>query len=269
MHSDQRSRMTTKALGTWRHPPLAYVVAELVISPYYSMASKVPGIQDRLRSNFPRTIEAQEVVVLEANKPAAQAVWQLMSADQTHGVLLGSRVIALHATSYTQSGDFLARWAEVLDAVHAADLGAFVERAGLRYIDLIVPTAGKAPAAYLAPNLQGVTPEGARITGSMWAAAYQFESIAVNLRAAAPSPEGMLLPPAFNALPLTKPSIMVAAEGRIKSGEPIGFIDTDCQREIARVFDAGELAGLYGEMQKLASRTFQSALSNVAREEWT
>ena len=55
--------MTNTALGTWRRPPLAYVVAELVISPYYSMAAKVPGLQDRLRSAFPRTIEANELVI--------------------------------------------------------------------------------------------------------------------------------------------------------------------------------------------------------------
>ena len=53
--------MTTTTLGTWRKPPLAYVVAELVISPYYSMAAKVPGLQDWLRSTFPKTVEGQEL----------------------------------------------------------------------------------------------------------------------------------------------------------------------------------------------------------------
>ena len=123
--------MTTTALGTWRQPPLVYVVAELVISPYYSLAGKVPGLQDRLRSSFPRTLEAKELVV-DGAKPTAQPLWQLMSADQRLGVQLGTRAISLHATSYLQSSDFLSRWAEVLDAIQQADLGAFVERAGLR-----------------------------------------------------------------------------------------------------------------------------------------
>ena len=136
--------MTTTALGTWRRPPLVYVVAELVISPYYSMASKVPGLQDSLRSAFPRTLEAKELVV-DGAKPSAQPLWQLVSADQKHGVQLGTRAISLHATSYAQSSDFLSRWAEVLDAIQNANLGAFVERAGLRYIDLIVPSEGRSP----------------------------------------------------------------------------------------------------------------------------
>lgn len=259
--------MTVTALGTWRRPPLVYVVAELVISPYYSMAAKVPGLQDRMRSAFPRTREAQELVI-DGAKPSAQPVWQLTSVDQKHGVQFGTRSISLHATSYVQSSDFLGRWAEVLDAIQEAGLGAFVERAGLRYVDLIVPAEGRSPSDYLAPGLQGITPEGGQPTGSMWATAFQFDGSLVNLRAAAPTPQGLLLPPEFNALPLNKPTVMLEAEKLLKAEQPIGFVDTDCLRDIAKVFDAGELIGAYTEMQKLTSKTFKAALSDLAKGEW-
>lgn len=259
--------MNTTALGTWRKPPLAYVVAELVISPYYSMASKVSGLQDRLRSAFPRTVEAKEIVV-DGNKPSAQPLWQLISADQKHGVQLGTRAISLHATGYLHSSDFLTRWADVLDAINGAQLGAFVERAGLRYVDIIVPSEDRSPADYLAQTLQGITPDGSRSTGSMWAAAFQFDSSVVNLRAAAPAPQGLLLPPDFNALPLNKPKVMVDAEMRLKEEKTIGFIDTDCLKDIKQIFDASELVVVYSEMQKLTSRTFKAALSAAAKGEW-
>jgi uncharacterized protein (TIGR04255 family) len=259
--------MTTTALGTWRRPPLVYVVAELVISPYYSMVAKVPGLQDRLRSSFPRTLEAKELVV-DGAKPSAQPLWQLLSVDQKYGVQLGTRSISLHATSYVQSSDFLSRWAEVLDAIQDADLGTFVERAGLRYIDLIVPAKGKSPADYLAPGLKGIEPAGSRSTGSMWASAFQFDGSLVNLRAAAPTPQGLLLPPDFNALPLSKPAVMLEAEKHLKDEMSIGFVDTDCLKNIGKVFDAGELLGAYTEMQKLTSRTFKAALSDLAKKEW-
>lgn len=260
--------MTTTALGTWRRPPLAYVVAELVISPYYSMAAKVPGLQDKLRAPYPRTIEGKEIVVDGGGKPSPQPLWRMLSADQSHGAQLGTRTISLHATSYTQSSAFLDRWAEVLDAIQEANLGAFVERAGLRYIDLIVPAEGKSPADYLAPGLQGITPEGGRSTGSMWASAFQFDGGLVNLRAAAPAPQGMLLPPDFNALPLNKPKVMMEAESRLGNEKTIGYIDTDCLKEIGQVFVAGDLLGVYAEMQKLTSKTFKAALSESAKEEW-
>jgi hypothetical protein len=102
----------------------------------------------------------------------------------------------------------------------------------------------------------------------MWAAAFQFDGSIVNLRAGAPSPQGMLLPPDFNALPLAKPAVMLEAEARLKASQPIGFVDTDCLREIGRVFEANELLDHYTAMQKLTSKTFKSALSATARGEW-
>lgn len=259
--------MNTKTLGTWHNPPLAYVVAELVISPYYSMSNALPGLQDKLRSSYPRTVEAQELV-FDGNKPSPQPLWRLLSSDQKEGLQLGTRAISLHATSYLHSSDFLGRWAEILDAIGTAKLGAFVERAGMRYVDLIVPSDSHIPSDYLEQHLQGVTPDGAASTGSMWAAGFQFDGSVVNLRAAAPAPKGLLLPPDFNPLPLHKPDVMQEAERRLKSDTPIGYIDTDCIKEIQRVFDATELAGIYTEMQKLTSKTFMTVLSPLAKGEW-
>ncbi|QDQ28454.1 TIGR04255 family protein [Chitinimonas arctica] len=259
--------MATNTLGTWRKPPLAYVVAELVISPYYTLASKIPGLQDQLRSVFPKTIEATELVV-ESKTPSSQQLWQLLSADQHLGVQFGTRAISLHATTYLHSKDFLSRLAEVLDAIASADLGAFVERVGLRYIDLIVPNSDRLPTEYLVSQLHGVTPASAQANGSMWQAAFRFDSALVNLRVMAPAPQGIVLPPDFSAMPLKKPAIMVDAEESSKDDRPIGFIDTDCLKEIGRVFDAAELVGIYTELQKLASETFRAALSDHARREW-
>jgi len=259
--------MTAVTLGSWHNPPLAYVVAELVISPHYSIANAIPSIQDRLRNAYPRTIEGQEIVI-DGNKPSAQPVWRLLSADQSCGVQLGTRAISIHSTSYAHSREFLGRWADVLDTIGAVKLGAFVERAGLRYIDLIIPSGDHRPEDYLQPGLQGVTPEGAQTTGSMWATGFEFGDCVVNLRTAAPTPHGMLLPPEFNAIPLTKPRVMLEAESRVKDSSLIGFIDTDCAKEIQKVFDAATLASIYTEMQKLVSKTFKTVLSPTAEAEW-
>ena len=261
--------MNVSTLGTWRNPPLAYVVAELAISPYYSLAAKIPDLQDRLRIAYPRTVETQELLMdIGKPTPTAQNIWQLLSADQRHGVQFSTRSISIHATSYATSSDLLTRWAEVLDAIQASGLNAFVERAGLRYVDLIVPNNKLQPADYVSQQLQGITPTGSRSTGAMWAAAFQFDSAVVNLRVGAPAPSGILLPPNFNALPLQKPQVMLDAEARLKDAQPIGFIDTDCLKEVGQVFNAAALVSIYTEMQKLASQSFKAALSEVARKEW-
>jgi uncharacterized protein (TIGR04255 family) len=261
--------MTTPALGSWRNPPLAYVVAELIISPYYSIGSAIPGLQDTLRSAYPRTVEVQELV-LDANAPVGpQQAWRLISADLHHGVQIGPRAIALHATSYIDSKDFLGRWSAVLSAIAAADLGAFVERAGLRYVDLIVPTGGANPSAYLAPGLQGVPlPDGGDLKNAMWVTGFEVDGCVVHARTAAPSPEGALLPPNFNALPLRKPKIMIDGEERKGEKLPLGFIDVDCIADLQEVFDSTRLSERFVSMQRLTSKTFKSLLSETALREW-
>ena len=69
-------------------------------------------------------------------------------------------------------------------------------------------------------------------------------------------------------MPLNKPQVMVDAEKRLKEEKAIGFIDTDCLRDVNQVFDAAKLVGIYADMQKLTSRTFKAALSDVANKEW-
>lgn len=260
--------MTTATLGSWRNPPLAYVVAELVISPYYSLQTAIPKLQDALRATYPRTIEGQELVIDGNTPPTPHPIWRLISADQRQGVQLGTRAISLHVTSYLDSTDFFSRWAEVLDAVEGAKLGAFVERAGLRYVDLIVPSDGHVPSDYLASGLQGIAPDGAIAQGAFWSANFAIDGSAINARTAAPAPGNVLLPPNFNALPLQKPNVMLDAEKRVGEHNAIGFIDTDCLEDVQQPFDAHELIDVYTAMQKLTSKTFKALISELARQEW-
>ena len=260
--------MTTAALGTWRNPPLAYVVAELIISPYYSMSATIPRLQDALRSAYPRTVEGQEIVIDGAGPPSPQLLWQLMSEDQGRAVQFGIRALSLHATLYVDSRDFLARWGEVLEAVTEAKLQPYVERAGLRYVDLVVPAAGRRPNDYLASGLHGVVPPEANAGGAIWASTFTFDGCQVSARLGAPSPEGVLLPPNFNPVQLRKPAVMVEAEKRIAANGQIGFVDTDCQAQVQRVFLADDVLNLYSMMQQRTSKTFRTLLSETAIKEW-
>lgn len=256
-------------LGTWRNPPLAYVVAELRISPYYSLKEAVPRVQNALREHFPRTIEGSEFVIDPSSPPAPQPVWQLISADGERGVFVSTRSISLHATAYADFPDFLERWTQVFSAISGAELNPFVERAGLRYVDLIVPADDRQPQEYLSERLQGVPPmEGSAVQSSICGATFSVNGLTLQVHTAAPSPEGMLFAPNFNALPLQKPLIMRAAEERTKNKKQVGYIDTDCWVAIQKVFDAQELRGLYEALHGHISRVFTALLSDVALKEW-
>lgn len=257
------------SLGTWRHPPLAYVVAELAISPHYTLKAALPALQNALRSDFPRTVEGTEFVIDPSSPPAVQPVWRLIAADQRRGVHLGSRSLSLHATAYDDSTDFLRRWKDVLTAISAAKLGAFVERAGLRYFDLIVPSPSHEPRDYLISTLHGLQPpSGGIVQNSFWGTALLIDGFVVQARTAAPAPQGMVLAPNLAAIPLEKSQVMVAAEKRTEAKQPVGFIDTDCLREVQQVFDPDSILALYSELHQRVSGVFKSLMSDLARSEW-
>src|ERR1700676_4862233 len=111
------------ALGTWANPPLVYVVAELALSAHYGLASKIPALQSALRHQYPRTSELNEILIANMSMPQGVATplapntpqqrWHLLDADNTHAVDISHRSIALHATTYEDSADFLERWRQI------------------------------------------------------------------------------------------------------------------------------------------------------------
>ena len=266
--------MVERKLGKWTNPPLAYVVAEVGISPHYSADQFVPAIQQSLREVYPRTIEGAELTL---NLPGSntssmpQPVWQLLMADSGRGVRIDTRVIALHATHYPDFPTFAEWMAQVLQAVEESGLNPFVERVGLRYIDYILPSEGHQPVDYLVAALRGVAPPGVGpAQTSVWIASFPFDGCTVSARVAAPAPllGNTVLPPNFSALPLTKPKPMIQAEERSKQGLSFGFIDTDCMQIICQPFNAQVLASKFATMHDHVSATFNAFMSDLAVKEW-
>ncbi len=262
-------------MGKWANPPLAYVVAEAVISPHYSVAQFIPAIQQSLRNVYPRTIEGVELSLDFGGSPPSptptpQIVWQLLTTDTGRGVRIGTRAIALHATHYVDFPQFTEWLTVVLQAIESSGLNPFVERLGLRYIDYILPSDGHEPRDYLVPALRGVNPGNERTLpeSSMWVSTFAFDESKVSARIAAPAPAGGLMPPNFVPLPLAKPKTMLGAEERSARGVPFGFIDTDCTEPINQPFNAASLASKFKAMHDHISTTFHAFMSPLAEKEW-
>jgi uncharacterized protein (TIGR04255 family) len=267
-------------LGSWRNPPLVYVAAELSIAPHYGLGNKIANLQGALRPSYPRTIESTQIplsaafsaatgLVAPNSAPTSQPVWQLFSPENTHGVNVNYRAIGLHATAYSDSIDFLGRWQQVLAAIADADLDIFVERAGLRYVDLIVPNDTRSPENYLVSNMIGpALPNDSKVQHKVWATAYVVDGITVQAHTAAPAPPGLLLPPTLNAMPLNMPPVLAEAQSRVASGKSIGWIDTDAAREVKSAFNVDSIGSDYRQLHGLVSSVFRSFMSEVAKEEW-
>ena len=142
----------------------------------YSLREIIPRLQSALRQHFPRTVEGSELVIDPSSPPAPQPVWQLIAADGSRGVYVSTRSLSLHATAYVNFPDFIERWSGVLAAICETDFNPFVERAGLRYIDMIVPGDSRQPKDYLIQQLRGVHPiEDAIIQSSIWGATFSVD----------------------------------------------------------------------------------------------
>lgn len=256
-------------MGTWKNPPLAYVVAEIAISPYYEIKAALPKLQSALRADYPRTIEGIELQLSPNQAPETRPIWRLISAEQTRGVQLGMQSISLHATAYSTSDDFLERLGRLLAVVSGADLGVFVERAGLRYIDFILPAQSRAPQDYIVEGARGISvPDGGKVASCITACNFRKDDCVVQVRVAAPAPAGMIFPPEFQPMPLKKSSALASAERESSRSNPIGFIDTDCICELSELFERDRLAKVFKKLHTHASETFKSLVSPMAKEEW-
>lgn len=264
--------MGNDALGTWRKPPLAYVVAELVISPYYQLAKYIGSIQQALRGQYPRTIEGTEISLLPdpQSRPEPHQVWRLIAEDQRRGVHIAPRAISLHTTRYVNSSEFLTAWDHVLGVIEESDLKPFVERIGLRYMDLIVPEGSDQPSDYVQAGARGVVLyENSMLQQNVWVASYLVEGFNVNARVGAPSPVGMSMPPNLEALPIHKPEVWLSAEKRVTEGKPVGFIDIDAMLSVAKVFVSTDLSVNFRKLREKVAQAFQRLISDKARKEWS
>ncbi len=122
--------------------PLVRVIAQVRFPSVLAVeqAGRVAPFQEALRRRYPIASESVEQVrVLGASSPApepAKSIWRFADDSETWHVSLSRDFVALETERYASRSDFLARLAEVLEAL--GDLRpARVGRIGMRYIDRI------------------------------------------------------------------------------------------------------------------------------------
>jgi uncharacterized protein (TIGR04255 family) len=271
----------TRKLGTWHKPPLVYVVAELAIAPHYGIAESIAALQRELRAEYPRTQELAEFSLppvafvgggqMQATSPAQmpQPAWHMLNQENTRGVSINHRAIGLHASAYIDSKDFIERWTNVIAALSASKLEVFIERAGLRYVDLLVPSTGNDLSNYLNEGVLGPSyPPNSKITQRMWATSYTVGDFSVQAYTFAPAPPGMLLPPTLRNIGLQMPDVLANAQKHTQVGGSVGWIDTDVGRDVKKPFDGETILEEYRKMHSIASACFRGFISPLAETEW-
>ena len=149
--------------------PLVLALCHLRFSPVRQMARYTPAIQDAFRrTGFPieRAGKVHQVTFTPSDSAPVQMVeqqrWEYRNREETWSVLVTEDGVILQTTAYTRFEEFAERLqlavGTVLTESEQAQFG-MVHRVGLRYIDMVRPSAGKDFRFCLRPGLHGVPDE--------------------------------------------------------------------------------------------------------------
>lgn len=147
-----------QALGKWPNAPLALVLAQVRFDP--EIDTEYMEVAERLKAalgeQFPSMKAVRQVIHVFGNTPDPEMESnpnervvgrELRSDDDRRALRLQDGVMTYTTSLYEDSQHFLAEWRSMLDCLCAAG-GVKVKRFGLRYVDFIIPTDGKAPEDY-------------------------------------------------------------------------------------------------------------------------
>ena len=147
-----------QALGKWPNAPLALVLAQVRFDPevdteYKEVAARLKAV---FGERFPAMKAVRRVTFVLGNTPVTtgeskanddEVGRELRSDDNRSALRLQDGVMTYTTSLYEDSPHFLAEWRSMLDCLCAAG-GIMVQRIGLRYVDFIIPSAGKVPEDY-------------------------------------------------------------------------------------------------------------------------
>ncbi|WP_396217025.1 TIGR04255 family protein [Gemmatimonas sp.] len=259
-----------------QNAPLVHVLAQVVYSPIWELSERVKAFRAAIHPNdFPWVTEGQvhHVSVTDQAPPRVDIKprWDFFSADKTIGVMLTEEALVLQTTAYKTSEPFRNRLRSVLRALEEVAGVEFVQRIGLRYIDLVRISPGERFGEYVHAGLLGFP----------WREAPELQARGIGLRTEAISktahgimavrssvlPPGQMLPGDLLPAVLRYPTAIT--EGQ--AGVPGLILDFDHFVQFDEVTFRFESEGIVDVVNKLHGglRTaFEAACTPHALERW-
>ena len=133
------------ALGQMLNAPLIYVLAQVAFTRVPKMASFWEDYHQAVFGAYPEgsVQHIREIQLGDAPDPSVSDVtkWHMVNRDKTEGIILGADSLIFHSTSYQTSAIFFDALQEVLSSLgKILPDNIEVNRLGLRYIDLLLPS---------------------------------------------------------------------------------------------------------------------------------
>lgn len=142
------------------HSPLVFVLVQVRFPAVLKMSQHVPDIQDALRhAGFTKYVEEQmqQLIFGPELKTESERRWLFASRNQLEAVLLTNDFVVYETTRYDVFETFLERFRGILEVIQGQVKVDYAEQIGLRYVDLIRPTASTPASGFLRESLRGIT----------------------------------------------------------------------------------------------------------------
>lgn len=273
----RRGEDMTDSLGAWSNAPLVYALAEVRTERLADIKNYQAKFAGRLRDDgYPiqRILQASRLVastvrvIVEPEHDAT--VWEFATPDNKTAVMLRANGLVLHATHYIDSKTFLSRLEKVIAVFSEEIPSVYVRRAGLRYIDFVLPRKGETPEKYvderLNPDLKLASQPGGITATNL--AIYQMEGgrrLTIRYTRGRGKPE---MPPDLGTLALDPSPLMKAPT--VKEDQPTGILDFDCNitySPVARL-DTNRLKQDFDAIYEDSFTAFKAAITSHARRVW-
>lgn len=259
------------SLGKWANAPLALVVAQVCYTPTPETEFRIVAnlIKEALGNRFSTDSNVEQLAfVLGAdgapsitNEPACVGV-DLTSEDSRTCLRIHNGAMTFNTSDYRGWEEFVAEW-ETMLAVLNATSPIPATRIGLRYLDYILPSAGRKPEDYVVDGIgKSPAPLGqAPITVSLYEYEREKEGrLRIQYSRGFGPP---MTPPDLQGTAAPYPGLMARYQG----GES-AILDMDRYAMLNKAVTAGELAEEFSNLHTDLSESFLHIITPFASAEW-
>ncbi len=249
--------------------PLIVALAQVRMTPILSLESYIPKLQDLLRaSDYPRLLTRKTKTTMHDAMGKVDVVestdWVFADKSGHYSLVVAEQSLAFVTSAYMTFEDFVGRMETLLQLVHDVVKISGVERLGLRYVDLIEPTAEKPLSYFLESCVLGLSLEelGKRITSFSQTVMETSPNRKLVVRTSE-RPGGLVIPPDLLnlQLKLRKPNALT---------HPFGVLDLDHYAEYSEPedYDTTSVIGNLCELHDVVDQAFRKATTEEAKLEW-
>jgi len=249
--------------------PLIFVLAQVKISPVMAIEGRIPDLQESLRKHgYPRR-RARELKTSvkgaegQVTQVEIQRQWEFINKESTASLVVDENGLTYQTSEYAVFETLVAELEAALGQFAEFVEPGLVQRVGLRYVDLVVPTGGKEISAYFSDGLRGF-----RIAETDAREAFFFESVCRTgpdskfIHRYVEALGGFGFPP--DLLPV---SLNLRREPLMDS--PFALLDLDHYRENDEDFSVETAIRDFDFLHEYQSRAFKASITQDAIDEWS